>query len=447
MALRISVSGFFFAILTFALPVYAQPPNYDIQELEPLPGLFPLTAVHDLANSGEAVGGTWKEEAIGAQNHHAVLWSASGEPTDIGDNGRWSEARGISETGFIVGRHDVVAGMRGALWTGQVRQMLPPLPGQPASEAYDVDDSGIAIGVSLISSTDVTAVRWVNGNPQILPGANGMSWAVAVNGGGQTVGRRDIWPERHAMLWEGTAFTVLPDLGGDFAWATNINDNGTICGGSLDGSSELFSVIWNGPTHEITILPDPGFGAYTRVHDVNDQGIAVGEICLSIECEPGDQRALLWIDGGVYNLNTLIPPGTGWTLFSAEAINEAGEIVCIGAYDGFVSPRGFKLTPQATASVPAAGAGVATLRLAPNPTYGKGDISWSTSIPGAATLNIYDVTGRWVASRHFPHLHAVISRASWGSLVGPSEIGRGVYLLRLERADGSTEHARAMVMR
>ena len=105
MGFRFSVSGFI-ATLGLALSAHAgKPPESDIPALEPLPGLFPLTAVHDLANSGEAVGRTWKEEGIGVQNHHAVRWSASGEPTDIGENGRWSEAYGISETGLIAGRH------------------------------------------------------------------------------------------------------------------------------------------------------------------------------------------------------------------------------------------------------------------------------------------------------------------------------------------------------
>jgi uncharacterized membrane protein len=425
----------------------ASPPSYDIQELEPLPGLFPLTAVHDLSSSGLAVGRTWKEESTGVQNHHAVLWNADAEPDDLGDNGRWSEAHGISETGFIAGRHDVAAGMRGALWTGSTRQVLPPLPGQPASEAYDVDDTGIAVGVSLFSSTDATAVRWMNGIPQILPGANGMSWAVAVNRTGQAVGRRDAWPERHAMVWEGDTFTVLPDLGGDFAWATNISDNGTICGGSQDAALELFSVLWNASTREISVLADPGFGAYTRVHDVNDQGVAVGELCLSIECNPGDQRALLWIDGGVYDLNSLIPSGTGWTLFSAEAINERGEIVCVGARDGFVSPLGFKLSPRVTSSVASGPGRALTLALSPNPTLGDADLSWSSGTPGAATLSVYDVAGRQVAGRHFPHLSAGVSRASWRSLEGARAVAGGVYVLELERADGSIERARVILMR
>lgn len=436
--------------LCLALPPPAGgQPRYDIQELVPLPGLFPLTAVHDLDDAGRSVGRTWKQESVGVQNHHAVSWSAPADPTDLGDNGRWSEARAISETGLIAGRHDVAVGMRGALWSPAGRQMLPPLPGQPASEAYDVDDAGIAVGVSLISSTDVTAVRWVNGIPSVLPGANGMSWAVAVNGSGQAVGHRDVWPQRHALLWQGDTFTVLPHLGGAFAWATNISDEGVVCGGSLDGGSAIHSVLWAAETHAITVLPGPGFGAYTRVRDVNDQGAAVGEICLSIECEPGDQRALLWDDGAVYDLNGLIPPGSGWTLFSAEAINESGQIVCVGAQDGFVSPRGFLLTPRAATSVAAEPqAPVApALSLAPNPTRGEGEVSWTLPAGGEATLTLFDVSGRRLASRRFAKLAAGTARAPFSSLEGAGTLASGIYLLELKRGDGSAEFARVILTR
>jgi uncharacterized membrane protein len=420
--------------------------EYDIEQLQPLPGLFPLTAVHDLDDAGRAVGRTWKEESVGVQNHHAVLWSAPSEPIDLGDNGRWSEARGISATGLIAGRHDVPAGMRGALWTPQGRQTLPPLPGQPASEAYDVDDAGVAVGVSLISSTDVTAVRWVNGVPSALPGANGTSWAVAVNGSGQAVGQRDAWPERHAMLWEGQTFTVLPDLGGDFAWATNVSEGGTICGGSFDASSQIVAVLWDAETLQITPLPGPGFGAYTRVRDVNDQGVAVGEVCLSIECEPGDSRALVWRDGAVHDLNTLIPPGSGWTLWSATAVNESGEIVCVGAQNGFVSPRGFKLTPRGATSVADAGRATASLALSPNPTRGEGEISWTSPARADVTLSLLDVRGRRLASRRLEALPAGTARATLASLAPPN-LASGVYVLELRRGDGAVEAVRVTLVR
>ena len=121
--------------------------------------------------------------------------------------------------------------------------------------------------------------------------------------------------------------------------------------------------------------------------------------------------------------------------------------MCIGALDGFVSPRGFKLTPRATAAVPAVPAGGVTLSLARNPTFGEGDVSWSTVTPGAATLTVYDVTGRWVTGRHFPHLAAGVSQVAWRSLTAGSELARGVYMLRLDRTGGSSERARVMVMR
>jgi hypothetical protein len=437
------------AIFFVLLPCFitrAGEPEYDIEQLVPLPGLFPLTVVHDLDGAGRAVGRTWKEEAVGVQNHHAVLWNAPSEPTDIGDNGRWSEARGISSTGFIAGRHDLAAGMRGALWTPQGRQMLPPLSGQPASEAYGVDDAGVAIGVSLISSTDVTAVRWVNGVPSALPGANGSSWAVAVNGSGRAVGQRDVWPERHAMLWEGATFTVLQDLGGDFAWATNVSEGGTISGGSFDSFSQIVAVLWDSQTLYPTPLANPDFGAFARVKDVNDQGVAVGEVCLSIECEAGDSRALVWRDGAVYDLNDLIPPGSGWTLFSAEAVNESGEIVCIGAQNGFVSPRGFKLTPRETTSITDAERATASLRLFPNPTRGDGEISWTSPIAGDVTLSLFDVRGRLVATRRLGALPAGTSSFSL-ALLAPPGLANGLYVLELRRSDSGVETVRVTVVR
>ncbi len=380
------------------------------------------------------------------QNHHAVLWDIPSEPTDLGENGRWSEARGISSAGFIAGRHDVGGNHRAALWTPQGRQTLPPLAGQPASEAYDVDDAGVAVGVSLISSTDVTAVRWVNGVPSALPGANGSSWAVAVNGAGRAVGQRDVWPERHAMLWEGTGFTVLPDLGANYAWASNVSPGGTICGGSFDSASQIAAVLWDAASLHVVPLPDPPFGAYARVKDVNDQGVAVGEVCLSIECEPGDSRALVWRDGAVHDLNDLIPPGSGWTLFTAVAVNESGEIVCIGAQNGFVSPRGFKLTPRGATAALDAGRTNVSLALSPNPTRGEGEIVWTSPTAGDVTLSLFDVQGRRVASRPLGNRPAGTSRLSWTSLAPPA-LANGVYVVELQRGGIPVETARVTIIR
>jgi probable HAF family extracellular repeat protein len=59
----------------------------------------------------------------------------------------------------------------------------------------------------------------------------------------------------------------------------------------------------------------------------------------------GSEHAFLYDHRGMHDLNELIPAGTGWTLTEAGAIDNAGNIVGIGRFNG--QPRGFLLTPSA----------------------------------------------------------------------------------------------------
>jgi uncharacterized membrane protein len=52
----------------------------------------------------------------------------------------------------------------------------------------------------------------------------------------------------------------------------------------------------------------------------------------------------LWTQSdGMHDLNTLIPPGSGWLLKTATGINVWGQIVGSGIYNG--KTHGFLLTP------------------------------------------------------------------------------------------------------
>ena len=55
----------------------------------------------------------------------------------------------------------------------------------------------------------------------------------------------------------------------------------------------------------------------------------------------GTNQAFLWREGVMTNLNDLIPPGSGWVLTNATAINDHGEIAGSGRYLG--QPRAFLL--------------------------------------------------------------------------------------------------------
>ncbi|MBL9141775.1 MAG: hypothetical protein JNK53_07910, partial [Phycisphaerae bacterium] len=55
--------------------------------------------------------------------------------------------------------------------------------------------------------------------------------------------------------------------------------------------------------------------------------------------------AVLFQDGSVVDLNTLIPPGTGWQLTHVTAFGDGGRILGRGRLHGI--PRGFVLEPAA----------------------------------------------------------------------------------------------------
>jgi uncharacterized membrane protein len=54
--------------------------------------------------------------------------------------------------------------------------------------------------------------------------------------------------------------------------------------------------------------------------------------------------AVLWLNHAVYDLNHLIPRHSGWSLQQATGVNESGQIVGNGLYDG--RQTGFLLTPR-----------------------------------------------------------------------------------------------------
>ena len=58
---------------------------------------------------------------------------------------------------------------------------------------------------------------------------------------------------------------------------------------------------------------------------INNRGLIVGY---------SNSRAVVWRDGTVTDLNSLLPANSGWELVSAKAINNRGEIVGYGEHNG-----------------------------------------------------------------------------------------------------------------
>src|SRR6185503_9717096 len=75
--------------------------------------------------------------------------------------------------------------------------------------------------------------------------------------------------------------------------------------------------------------------------DINNTGQVVGVARIG-----RGNRAFLYDDQGMHNLNALIPADSGWLLTTARSINEKGQITGLGLLNGEF--HAFVLTPASS---------------------------------------------------------------------------------------------------
>jgi len=240
----------------------------------------------------------------------------------------FSEAYGINSQGEIAGESNhratiwrkryVIGGLANDpnfIWQSLPAHKIPLTPGYPYSIAFAINDAGQAVGVMLRDLTNVPehgrAFRYQDGKAVLLPlPAPGNSTAFSVNASGTAAG------------------------------AFSVNASGTAAGAFHLPGSGWRAALWS-PSGAMQTLPVlPGY-AHAVAHSVNLIGQAVGwasRQSSGLLPRPFglalDTRACLWQGGSVLDLNTLIAPGSGWTLQQAEAINDKGWIVGGGTVHG-----------------------------------------------------------------------------------------------------------------
>jgi uncharacterized membrane protein len=57
-------------------------------------------------------------------------------------------------------------------------------------------------------------------------------------------------------------------------------------------------------------------------------------------------RAVVWIDNTIYDLNQFLPADSGWVLEYARGVNDQGQIVGTGLYNGKYETFVLTLTPE-----------------------------------------------------------------------------------------------------
>lgn len=273
---------------------------------------------------------------------NAFLWQ-DGVMTNLGvlpGSNNFSRGYAINNGGVVVGESDnnTSRAVRYGTAAG-TRSDLGGLPPNNRGVAHGVNDGGVAVGASSNGSA-VRAVRFNgDGTATDLGSLDGLTTTPArawdINDAGQAVGHsRNAAGVGRATLWQPDGTVV--DLGGlsatGFAEAFAVSENGLVVGAAVSGATQFGTAIRRPFLYDGTLTELGRLGrTFGEAKDVNDAGLVVGFVT-NVSGSP--DRAVLWQNGAATDLNSLIPAGSGWVLRSAEGINNRGQIVGFGTFNG-----------------------------------------------------------------------------------------------------------------
>lgn len=310
---------------------------YSVQALGTLGG--PRSDPRGINSSGQVAGSAEVSEDVG----HATLYSG-GVQHDLGAlGGAWSGANGLNAAGQVVGNYLATGGAtRAFIYSGGVMSDLG-LPAGGNTQANDINDSGVVVGSRTVAGAGDRAFRLSGGvltTFNTLGGAN--SSARAINASGTIVGTADV--PGIELRFRAAAFTDsgvvnLGSLGGSLSSAADINDNGLIVGDSyLLGNSSVHAFLYDATgIHDLGTLQ--GYGNSAAL-GINNLGHIVGAASNNT-----GSAAMLYREGAMFDLNTMIDPESKWDLRAAVSINDAGQIVGFGMFDSSSYATAFLLTP------------------------------------------------------------------------------------------------------
>ncbi len=302
---------------------------YSVTDIGTLSGS--RSSANDINDNGQVVG-TLSTTTGGVG---AFLWDSTNGITILDPNGINSSyvyGNGINNNGQVVGSYFLEDGSnsRAFLWDSvNGLQNLGTLPGDSSSTANQINDKGQVVGRS---------EGFGRGQPFLWDSVNGLqnlgtlngynfSGAYDINNNGEVVGFASNGVSVRAVLWDSSkGIQDLGSLVGTRATSPfSINDAGTAVGDSRNGNFRAF--LWDRTKGIQNLGTLDGFpNSFAR--DINNNGQIVGFASSSTF---SNSRAVLWENSIATDLNALIDPSSGWTLGSATAINNKGQIIASGA--------------------------------------------------------------------------------------------------------------------
>ena len=327
--------------------------------------------------------------------------------------GATSQALAINERGDVVGDSSRPDGStRGFLWRDGKMADLGVLPGGDFSSAQDINDRGEIAGVSGFARGERSAVVWRDGKIRALgalPGGK-ISIGLAINAEGTVVGVSQSSGGNRAFEWRDGKMRDLGLLpGGSFSLARGINDEGVIVGQADAQDGTIHATRWaNGRIDDLgQITTASGAAAASIAHAVGPDGLVIGygatdggalgavwtgstprpvaaltgyavaqllglnsfRLAVGDATDSAENRQIAVIVDlrrvpkaipALFDLNTLVMNGAGWTISSGADINDSWEIVGTGLYND--AGRALLLRPRPfTVSVERVGTGTGSV--------------------------------------------------------------------------------------
>jgi probable HAF family extracellular repeat protein len=200
--------------------------------------------------------------------------------------------------------------------------------------AWGINNTGQVVGTGYLSSSNFHAFLYSGGKMTDLgPKGAYQASAVAINNSGQIVGSYYLTSGKSGeFLYSKGKMSTLPVPAGSSAVsAFAINDNGEIAGaiyptsGAPAHAASFNKGVW-------TDLGAISGALASTAKAVNISGQVVGTaVFRQIQYhppKPGKHVPFISTTKGLMDLNTMISPGTGFTLTDAVAINDSGQILC-----------------------------------------------------------------------------------------------------------------------
>ena len=272
--------------------------------------------------------------------HRAVVWSRESGIRELAvpEGFHYTEPVAITRPGgIVVNAFDAQTRVRRAFVYSN--SSVTALPGNQTF-AHGVSPSGLIVGEWVPDGkTRSDAVYWNNSGPHSIGLCCGGT-IKAANKAGDVIGDAyDVQGRYHAFVWRPSHGQRMVGPAEGYSSAVAINDAGHI----------LLQVGSDGYLGQAGSLQRLELSSkfYNSVRAMNNCDFVAG----GYGPDSDHDRAFVWTaTGGFQDLNSLIPSDSGWTLESATAINDRGEIAGRGdfhrATSGHDDDRGFLLIPH-----------------------------------------------------------------------------------------------------